>query len=62
MGRTVPRSASVGMELTVTTSLDSAPVAQASWDDTVNKSVLLVLMVMAAVRSVTVLITPHVIT
>lgn len=54
MERTVFRPASVGMELTAITSLDSAPVALASWDGTVNKSVLLVPMVMAAVRSVNV--------
>lgn len=54
MGRTVLRPASVGMEPTVTTSLDSAPVALASWDGTVNKSVLLVRMATVADRFVTV--------
>lgn len=37
MERTVLKSASAGMEVTVTTSVDSAPVAPASWDDSVNK-------------------------
>lgn len=37
MGRTVPRSASAGMELTATIYLDSVTVAPASWDVTVYK-------------------------
>lgn len=54
MEKIVLRPASVRMELTVTTSLDSVHVALASWGTTVNKSVLLVLTVMAAAKSVTV--------
>lgn len=37
LGRTVPRFVSAEMEPIVTTSQDSAPVASASWVDTVNK-------------------------
>lgn len=46
MGRTVLRSASAIMELTVTTSLGSAPVALVLWDDTVNKVCQAVLLPM----------------
>lgn len=54
MGRTVLRLVSAGTGLTVTTFRDNAPVALASWDSTVSRNALQVLMGMVVVMCATV--------